>query len=305
VVGAGGGPDALLILGTTPLKAVYEVKNAEEARAAVQTIAGRKVNQIKIWVDNRDNERGIKQKMPPEVYKTVIEEAHKRGIMVHAHATNLADQKAVVKAGVDVLVHTVTGERIDDEFMAILKEKKPYWATVMGLSDRPEQCQGNSEFVDQTLPAQAIADIKEGRNAFKMPGCTPKSEAELKREENLKYNFPKMLEGGARLVLATDAGVLPKYTFGSSEHHEMEMYNRLGAAPAQIIVASTSRPTEVFKISDTGTLSVGKRADFIVLNANPLENIRNTRQIQSVYLGGAKFDRDKVLAKWKRGSASQ
>src|SRR5579862_298270 len=89
----GGGPDALLITGTTPLHAVYEVSTAEEARAAVRKIAARKISQVKFWVDNRDNTRGGMKKMPPEVYTPLIEEAHKHGILVHAHATNLQDQK--------------------------------------------------------------------------------------------------------------------------------------------------------------------------------------------------------------------
>jgi imidazolonepropionase-like amidohydrolase len=302
----GGGPDSLLIQGTTPLKAVYEVSTGDEARAAVQKIAALEIDQIKIWVDDRDATRGSRQKMSPEVVNAVVEEAHKRGVLVHAHATSLANQKAVVKAGIDVLVHTVTGEKLDDEFLAILREKKPYWAPVMGLGDRPEICENNNTFVAQSLPAQAIADIREGRNAFKMPGCAaPVTPNEVRREENLRYNFPKMIEGGARLVLSTDAGVLPKYSFGTSEHHEIEMYVKLGLTPAQAIVASTSRPAEVMRLDDTGTLTTGKRADFVVLKDDPLQSIRNTRQIDSVYLNGARLDRNRLLARWKKKTSSR
>ena len=92
----GGGPDALLIQGTGPLHAVYEVSTPDEAVAAVRKIAAKKIRELKFWVDNRDNLRGAKKKMPPEVYTALIDEAHRHGMIVHAHATNLEDQKGVV-----------------------------------------------------------------------------------------------------------------------------------------------------------------------------------------------------------------
>ena len=100
--------------------------------------------------------------------------------------------------------------------------------------------------------------------------------------------------------LGTDAGVSAKYSYGFAEHHEIGMYVKLGMTTAEAIVASTSRPTEVLRIGDTGTLAKGKRADFIVLAANPLENIRNTREIDSVYLYGARLDRAALQAKFKQ-----
>jgi imidazolonepropionase-like amidohydrolase len=74
----------------------------------------------------------------------------------------------------------------------------------------------------------------------------------------------------------------------------------MGLSPADAIVAATSRPAEALGLTDVGMLAPGKAADFLVLNANPLENIRNTRQIDSVYLRGAKLDREALLAKWKK-----
>jgi imidazolonepropionase-like amidohydrolase len=300
----GGGPDSILIQGTTPLRAVYEITTPAEARAAVKAISEKNVSQIKIWVDNRDAQRGSRQKMPPEVYSAIVDEAHKHGILVHAHATNMADQKAVVKAGIDVLVHTISNEPLDDEFVAILKEKKPYWAPVMGLGDFPEICTDADRFVAQVLPASTIADIREGRNGFNMPGCTATPDpATLRRVDMLRANFPRMIQAGARLVLSTDAGVIPKYSFGWAAHHEMEMYVKFGLTPADAIVASTSRPTEVLHTPDTGALAKGKRADFVVLNANPLEDIRNTRQIDSVFLNGVRLDRDALLRRWQSKSS--
>ena len=297
----GGGPDALLIQGTTPLHAVNEVSTPEEAVAAVRKIAASNIKQIKFWVDNRDNNRGGRKKMPPEVYTPLIAEAHRHGITVHAHATNLQDQKGVVKAGVDVLVHTVAAEKLDDEFMSILGEKKPYWVPVMGLGDRAELCDGSNPFIEQVLPDSVVADIRAGKTWLPSAPCSaPASAQAAQREENLKYNFPRYLSSGARIVLGTDAGVSAKYSYGFAEHHEIGMYVSLGMTPAEALVAATSRPTEVLRIKDTGTLAKGKRADFIVLNANPLESIRNTRAIDSVYFDGVKLDREALQAKFKQ-----
>ena len=297
----GAGPDVVLIRGTTALKAVYEIETPEQARAAVRTIADKKFPGIKIWVDDRDAKRGKMQKMPPEVFTAIINEAHARGLLVHAHAFTLLDQKAVVKAGADVIVHSIRGEKVDAEYLALLKEKKPFWNPVMGLGDRAEVCDEGNEFVEQVLPKSTIADIREGRNGLNIPGCTAASSPEAQaRLETQKHNFMQMIQAGARLALGTDAGVIPKYSFGWAEHHEIEMYVKFGLTPAQAIVASTSTPTAIMKINDTGTLSTGKRADFLVLDANPLENIRNTRRINSVYLNGVKIDRAALLAKWKK-----
>jgi imidazolonepropionase-like amidohydrolase len=299
----GGGPDSLLITGTTPLHAVNEISTGEEARAVIRKLATKNIHEIKFWVDNRDNTRGSMRKMPPEVYAPLIEEAHKHGMTVHAHATALEDQKGVLKAGVDVLVHTLANEKIDDELVALLKEKKPYWAPVMGLGDVSELCGDDNQFIEQTLPDSVIADVRAGKTWLKSNPCS--APVNTQRDEILKSNFSRMTAAGARVVLSTDAGVSAKYAFGYAEHHEIGMYVKFGMSPAEAIVVSTSRPTEVLRIQDTGTLAKGKRADFLVLNANPLEDIRNMRKIERVYLSGVELDREALQREFKKASVGQ
>ena len=292
-----GGPDAVLLKGTTALHAVNEVSTAQEARAAIRTMAGKGIRNVKIWVDDR---RGSYPKMTPDVYNAVIDEAHKHQMVVHAHATTLPDQKAVVGAGVDVLVHMVQGEKLDDEYLAILREKKPYWATVIGLGDRSEVCD-NDPFVDQSLPPKVSAAIRATVEARPLaPSCGPPSPNAATREAMLANNFPKMIAAGVRLVLGTDAGIHAGHTFGIADHHELARWVQLGLTPSQAIVAATRTPAELLGIKDMGTLATGKSADFLVLNANPLENIRNTRQIASVYLRGTRLDRDALILAWKK-----
>ena len=297
-----GGPDEVLREATSALHVINEVSTAPEARASIQKMAGRGIKAVKIWVDDR---RGTYPKMTPEVYNAIIDEAHRRGLIVHAHATTLADQKAVVRAGADVLVHLVQGEKLDDEYLALLKEKKPYWATVISLGDPTALCE-QDKFFEQAIPATVIAKIRATAERRPLaPSCGPAPANAAAREAILAYNFPRMIAAGARIVLGTDTGIHPGHTFGSGEHVELARWVQLGLTPSQAITAATQRPAELLGLKDMGTLAVGKRANFIVLDANPLEDIRNTRRISSVYLDGAKFDREALLARWKKADAAQ
>jgi imidazolonepropionase-like amidohydrolase len=278
-----GGPDAILMKGTDALHAVNEISTPPEARAAVQSMAAKQLKSVKIWVDDR---RGTYPKMPPEVYNAIIAEAHAHGMAVNAHAIALADQKAVVSAGVDVLVHTVAAEKLDDEYINIVKAKRPYWTTVIGLGDRSEVC-NKDPFVDQSYPAAALDKIRE-------ESCAPRP-ANAAREEILSNNVKQMIASGARLVLGTDAGIDARQAFGWADHHEIARWVELGVTPREAIIAATSRPAQLLGLNDLGTLASGKTASFIVLDANPLEDIRNTRKISAVYLSGEKFDREGAL----------
>jgi len=152
IVPPNGGPDSILIKGTRPLHANYEVIRAPEGRAAVQDVVAKNITHLKIWLGDRG---GSYPAMPWQVYDAIIEEAHKNKVRVHAHATSIRDQKDAMRAGADVLVHMVQNAPIDDELAGLLREKKPYWTTVIGLGDRTEVCE-DSGFVTDTLPPPVV-----------------------------------------------------------------------------------------------------------------------------------------------------
>jgi imidazolonepropionase-like amidohydrolase len=284
-----GGPDHILREATNELRVVNEVTTPEEARIAIQKMAAQNIRHVKMWVDDRG---GTYPKLSPEVYNAIVQEAHARKMTVHAHAIQLADQKAVVSAGADVLVHMVQNTPIDQEYLALLAQKRPYWATVITLGDRVEVCNADP-FFEEAMPVAVVAKIRANQERVGLTAhCAPPSPNAANRERMLAQNFPMMIGAGVKLVLATDTGIHPGHTFGSGEHVELARWVQLGLSPAQAIVAATKTPAELMGLSDLGTLAAGKRASFIVLNANPLVNIRNTRTIADVYLDGVKFDRD-------------
>lgn len=291
-----GGPDHILRDATNELRVVNEVSTPAQAAAAIARMAGQNIRHLKMWVDDRG---GSYPKLTPEVYEAIVREAHARNITVHAHAIRLADQKAVVRAGADVLVHMVQREPLDAEFEALLRQKKPYWATVISLGDPVEVC-NRDPFFEDAMPPSVVAKIRATVERISLQAhCAPPSPTSPAREQGLAQNFPVMIAAGVKLVLATDTGIHPGHTFGSGEHVELARWVQLGLPPAQAIVAATKTPAELMGQRDLGTMAVGKRASFIVLNANPLENIRNTRTIADVYLDGARFDREAVRRQWR------
>jgi len=291
-----GGPDHILREATNELHVVNEVTTPDAARAAVKRMADQQIGHLKLWFDDRN---GTYPKLTPEVLDAIVAEAHARKIMVHSHAIRLADQKAVVAAGTDVLVHMVQREPLDDEYLALLRQKRPYWATVIGLGDPVEVC-NKDPFFEEALPPSVVAKIRAAmERAPLVPSCGPLPGTAAARETQMAHNFPQMIKAGVKLVLATDTGIHPGHTFGSGEHVELARWVQLGLSPADAIVAATKTPAELMGLADLGTLALGKRASFIVLDANPLEDIRNTRRIAEVYLDGLKFDRDAVRAKWR------
>ena len=248
----------------------YWVNTTGEARKAVEELAAHKVDIVKIWVDTRD---GKFKKLTPELYGAVIDEAHKRGLRVTAHLFDLDDAKGLIRAGVDALAHGVRDRDIDDEFIAMFKQR-PNLILTPNLPDRGVKV--DLGWLRAGVSAKELAAL-EAANTDR-----PVAQAFFGIQAR---NLAKLNAAGARITLGTD-GNRPW-----GPHDEMQDMVIAGMTPMQVIVAATRNSAEFARIADAGTLQAGKSADFIVLDANPLDDITNTRRISTVVLRGSTVDR--------------
>ena len=248
----------------------YWVTTAVEGRKAVEELAVHKVDIVKIWVDARD---GKYKKLTPEIYGAIIDEAHKRGLRVTAHIFELEDAKGLIRAGVDVFAHGIRDKDIDDELVAMFKQR-PNLVLTPNLPDRGVKV--DLGWLRASLPADEFKKL-EAANTDR-----PKAQASYGIQAR---NLAKLNAAGVRITLGTD-GNRPW-----GPHEEMLDMVSAGMTPMQVIVAATRNSADLLRLADTGMLEAGKSADFIVLDANPLDDITNTRRISTVILRGAAVDR--------------
>jgi imidazolonepropionase-like amidohydrolase len=250
--------------------APFWVTTAAEGRKAVDEDAAHHVDIIKIWVDTRD---GKYKKLAPDIYGAIIDEAHKRKLRAIAHLFDLEDAKGLVRAGIDAFAHGVRDKDIDDEFVAMFKAH-PKLVLTPNLPERGVK-------VDLSW-LQAGVSPEEFAKLEKANVDDPKAQAFYGIQAR---NLARLNAAGVRIVLGTD-GNKPW-----GPHDEMQDMVVAGMKPAQVLVAATRNGAGFLRMADAGTLQAGKSADFIVLDANPLDDISNTRRISQVILRGAAVDR--------------
>jgi len=257
-------------------EAPYWVTNEAEARKAVQELAARKVDLVKIWVDDRD---GKYKKLPPALYGAIIDEAHKNSLRVSAHIFTLEDAKGLLRAGLDAFAHSVRDRDIDDEGLALFKQHANL-VVDPNLPDRGVAV--DMSWLGDSLPAGEVVKLQ--------AAATDRPDAQ-KAYGIQARNLAKIHAAGVKIVLGTDGGV------PWSHHVEMADMVAAGMTPADVLVASTKNAAEFLRLDDIGTVAAGKRADFLVLDANPLDDITNTRKISAVYLRGGAIDRAAIKAR--------
>jgi imidazolonepropionase-like amidohydrolase len=266
------------------------VTTPEQARKSVDELIRNKPDIIKVRIDDF---RGARQKMTPEVYGAVIDEAHKNGFRTAAHIVFLDDAKGVLRAGVDYIAHSVRDQEVDEEFIALMKKRHVSYSptltrelAVFTYSETPSFF-GDPFFLKEADPAE-IAQMQDP----KRQSATKTDPAAEWYKEHLPVamrNLKTLSDAGVNIAMGTDSGGGPGRFQGYFEHLELEYETKAGLTPMQALVSATSGAAKAINISkEVGTLEKGKLADFLVLTANPLDHIKNTRAIESVWIGGVR-----------------
>ena len=281
---------------------VIRVASPEAARALVRRELAHEPDLVKLWLVER---LGLDLAAELDWARAAIEESHAAGVRVVAHATQRETARAAVLAGVDVLAHSVQDRRIDDAFVALLKERNVVYTTTFAVAE------GYHEVLSQSVELsdierrlgdpEAIASFAElGALPFgKVPFGKVPFWVRLQPPPNQRVafaNLRRLQAAGVAIAAGSDAGNIGTL-HGPALHRELELMAEAGLTPMEIIVAATHGGARVMgRESEFGTIEAGKLADLVVLDADPLADIRNTRRIYRVVKGGVVLDPEEVLA---------
>lgn len=265
------------------------VATVKEVDAEVDAQAAKGADYIKFWLDD---ELGSMPKMPPEISQAIIDAAHRNGLKAFAHIFYLEDAKRLVAQGIDGFVHSVRDKPIDKALTEAMKQRGVVQVAAtlsreaaMFAYAKPTP-QLNDPFFRQSLSPAALAELASPARQQSV-AASPAYPQLPKFLDAAMDNLKREAAAGIRYGLGTDSGP-PGRVAGYSGHWEMQLMVKDGFTPAQAIQAATANGAEILGAKDLGTLERAKWADFVVLDANPLENIENTRRISAVYIAGKK-----------------
>jgi imidazolonepropionase-like amidohydrolase len=272
-----------------PQNQIYRPATPEDAIRAVDHMATRKPDLIKLWVD--DFHGTLRVKMSPEMYGAAIKEAHKLGLRIAAHVYYLADAKSLVNDGVDILAHGVRDVPVDAELIRALKAHSTWYIPTIGLDEsfyifaqQPERL--NDPFLAHALQPALAAQFNDPAWRAKALSNQAQLDANKASVDMNKRNVKALYDAGVTIGFGTDSGATALRIPGFAEHHELELLVDAGLTPLQAINLATAKAAALLHLDDRGVIAPGKLADLIIVDGNPTTQIHDTQKIQAVYHRG-------------------
>lgn len=268
----------------------HKVSTVEEARAEVDAQVAKHVDLVKLWMDD---ELGRYPKMPYSIAQAIIEEAHKGHTRVVAHVFYLQDAKQLVDFGVNGFTHSVRDQPVDEALIQAMKQHGT-WQMASTLSREASMFVygGPAPFLNDPFFTRAVAPQVVEKLASPTYQQTVRSNPDFPKYPQFlstaERNLKTLADAGIPYGCGTDSGP-PRRFPGYFMHWEMELMVQAGLTPMQALTACTRNAAEFLHADGLGTIEAGKWADFIVLEKNPLEDIKNTRSIDAVYIAGNLF----------------
>lgn len=273
---------------------VIQTDNPDEARRQVDALAAQQVDAIKIWVDDL---HGKAPKIKPAVTDAILEQARKYKIPVTAHIYSLSDTQALVSAGASGFLHMVRDtEEIPQTFMARLRSLQIVFAPTLVRQELAWLYREHPELLDDPDVARSVEPsvIAAVRNAAQTSQPSPVGRREF---EIAMRNTKRLASAGVPIGVGSDGGSQMDFP-GLMTHREMSLLAEAGLSPMEIIVAATRAGAQALgKLDELGTIERGRRADLLLLSANPLEDVRNLRKIDRIMLKGQWVDRAALKSK--------
>lgn len=286
------------------------VKTVEDGIKLVQEQLPYHPDFIKIWyivgADGLETEASARKNLP--IIKVIIDEAHKNNLKVAVHATERITAQLAVENGCDFLVHSVDDEIVKDDFVQLLKKNKTILCPTLEVFNGYENTLGQKlKISDHELlradPFQlgTLLDLKHLSdtvlvNKYKMHMNSEKEIAKTTKVNAISSeNLKKMSDAGVLIATGTDAGNIGTL-HASSYLNELIAMRKSGMSNWKIIQASTINGAKILnKENEFGTISVGKKANLILLNANPIDDIVNISRIDCVINKGVVFKPETLI----------
>jgi imidazolonepropionase-like amidohydrolase len=270
-----------------PADVRYRPQNPDEARGDVRELAAHHPDFLKMWVDDG---LGHGTKIQPAIYQAIIDEAHKQHIRVFAHEFYLGDAKALLAAGLDGFAHSIRDQPVDNDLIKTMKARGVFLIPTLVRDEVLFAYADSLKWLDDPfflggLEPGALAIIRSPENVEK--GRKDPDIAKYRAGLEMgKKNLKTLSDAGVKIAFGTDSGIPTRFP-GYFEHRELQLMVEAGLSPMQAIVAATGTNAEILGgAKEFGTLQTGKRADFLVLDANPLDDIHNTEKLSAVWQAG-------------------